>query len=78
MVQLFSLLFVITLIFYVQKEHPILAGFVAVIPIKIICTSIFALNNGNLRESVGGMLIGQFIVGFILLGVYVYLSKGTL
>jgi hypothetical protein len=47
-----------------------LAGVIAVIPIKIICTSIMAIDRGVLKESIGGMLIGQFTVGFILLIIY--------
>ena len=67
---LLSLLIIITAIYFVQGYSPILAGIMAVIPIKIISTAIFAHNGDVLKESLGTMLIGQFVVGFILLAVY--------
>ena len=70
MLQLISVLFIVTIIYFVQEKHPIMAGLIAVIPIKIICTSLFAYERGVFRESLGGMLIGQFTVGFILLIIY--------
>jgi hypothetical protein len=70
MLQLISVLFIITLIYFVQEKYPVLAGLIAVIPIKIICTSWFAYDRGVFRESLSGMLIGQFTVGFILLIIY--------
>jgi hypothetical protein len=58
------------LIYFIQGKYPVVAGLIAVIPIKIICTSLFAYERGLLRESIGGMLAGQFVVGFILLFIY--------
>ena len=70
MVQLVSVLLVIILIYFIQGRYPVVAGLVAVIPIKIICTSIMAIDKGVLKESICGMLIGQFVVGIILLIIY--------
>lgn len=70
MIQLISVLFIITIIYFVVGKYPLTAGLIAVIPIKIICTSFFAYDKGVLKESIEGMLIGQFTVGFILLTIY--------
>jgi hypothetical protein len=47
-----------------------MAGLMAVIPIKIVATALFATSRGVFKESIGAMLIGQFVVGIILLIVY--------
>ena len=70
MLQLISILFIVTFIYFIQAKYPVMAGLVAVIPIKIICTSMMAIDSGVLKESIGGMLIGQFTVGVILLIIY--------
>jgi hypothetical protein len=62
------------MVFFVQKGHPFLAGLIAVIPVKIIATSFMAHESGGLIEAVRGMLVGQFLWGFILLGVYLCLK----
>jgi hypothetical protein len=54
----------------VQEKYPVVAGLIAVIPIKIICTSLFAYERGVFYESLKGILIGQFTIGFILLIIY--------
>jgi len=76
MTQLISLLVIIVLIYFVQKHSPLLAGLMAVIPIKIIATTMFSYNEGGREstvEAMKGMLIGQFVVVFVLLAVYLKL-----
>jgi len=70
MLQLISVLLIVTLIYFVQDKQPVVAGLMAVIPVKIICTSLFAYERGVFKESLGGMIVGQFTVGFILLIIY--------
>lgn len=67
---LISVLIIITLIYALQGRYPVIAGVLAIIPIKIISTAIFAYDRDVFKESIGVMLIGQFIVGFILLFIY--------
>jgi len=61
-------------VFLVQKGNPYLAGLIAVIPVKIIATSFITYESGGLTEALRGMLVGQFLWGFILLGVYLCLK----
>lgn len=66
-------------IFFVQKVSPFAAGLLAVVPIKIIGTALMTVESGG-RESLlaatKGMLIGQFVWGFLLLAVYLMLRRG--
>ena len=77
MIQLFSVIASVMLIFVVQKYSPLASGFIAVIPVKIIATALFSYQDGGtsaMLESLKGVLIGQFTVGFVLLFIYAYLK----
>lgn len=66
----------LTVVFFIQKWNPLVAGLLAVIPIKIIGTSLMVLEGGStveLTKAIEGMLIGQFVIGFVLLGVWLWL-----
>jgi hypothetical protein len=67
----------IILIFFVQGLNPYIAGLMAVIPVKILGTSLITHENGGkeaLEKAVSGMLVGQFAWGFVLLGAYIWLK----
>ena len=69
---------VIILIYFIQNINPYVAGLLAVIPVKILGTLLFTFESGgkeHLTQAVSGMLIGQFVWGFILLAVYLLLRQ---
>jgi len=71
MISLLLTLLLMIAVFFIQKWNPLVAGLLAVIPIKIIGTSLMVLEEGSITEFVKvveGMLIGQFVIGFVLLG----------
>ncbi len=76
-----SLLLTISIIvvaYYIQKGNPVLAGLVAVIPIKIIGVGLMSHETGgvvHLQQAIKGMLIGQFFWGFTLLIIFIWLSR---
>ena len=60
-------------VFFLQQSSALVAGFVAVAPVKIIATSFMTLEDGGLdrlHEAIGGMLIGQVAWGLALLAVW--------
>ncbi len=68
---------VLVLIYFVTPRNPALAGLLAVIPIKIVATAYMSLEAGGtatLRQAIGGMLVGQWVWGFVLLGAYLLLK----
>jgi len=76
MISLLLTLLLMIAVFFIQKWNPLVAGLLAVIPIKIIGTSLMVLEEGSITEFVKvveGMLIGQFVIGFVLLGVWWWL-----
>ena len=62
--------------FMVMRWNPMLAGLIAVIPIKILGAGFMAFELGGsaFLKVVEGMLIGQFIWGFALLGLWVWIK----
>jgi len=73
MISLFISILLLTVIFFVSREYPYLAGILAIIPVKILSASFIAFELGQKEQlfiTVKSMLIGQFLVGFVLLGVY--------
>ena len=76
MISLLLALLLMIAVFFIQKWNPLVAGLLAVIPIKIIGTSLMVLEEGSITEfvkAVEGMLIGQFVIGFVLLGIWWWL-----
>ena len=70
MISLITTMALLILVYSVQKTDPLLAGLLAVIPVKIIGTAMMSHETGgvqHLLEAVKGMLIGQFVWGFMLL-----------
>jgi hypothetical protein len=64
-------------VYFLQQGHPLLAGLVAVTPIKIFATSLMTLEDGGLtrlHDAISGMLIGQVAWGAVLLAVWVALK----
>ena len=77
MIALIGTIALLILAFFVSRHSPLLAGLIAVIPVKIIGTSLMVFENGDsqqLHKAIEGMLIGQFVIGFILLSAWVYLG----
>jgi len=70
---LISTLCILIIIYLIADKVPFLAGILAVIPVKIIGAALIAHESNVLIQTIEGMLIGQFIWGFILLGVYLWL-----
>lgn len=78
MIPLILTIFTLVVAFFIQNWSPLLSGFIAVIPVKIIGTGWIVFEGGGgeaLRKAIEGMLIGQFIWGFGLLGAYCYLAR---
>lgn len=64
-------------VYLLSSGHPFVAGLVAVIPIKIIGTTLITSEVGgreSLAEAVSGMLVGQFAWGFVLLAAWAWLK----
>jgi hypothetical protein len=60
-------------VYFLQQGHPLLAGFAAVAPVKIIAASLMTFEEGGLErlhDVIGGMLIGQVTWGAVLLAVW--------
>lgn len=68
---------VLTIALITQSKFPLIAGFIAVIPIKILSTAIMGYEHAGLshmREVIGGMLVGQTLWAFMLVVVYLYIG----
>lgn len=77
MVSLVLTMMILVGVYFLQTEHPLLAGFAAVAPVKIVAISFMSYEEGglhNLHEVIGGMLIGQVAWGAVLLAVWVALK----
>lgn len=60
-------------VYFLQQGHPLVAGIVAVAPVKIIATSFMTFEEGGLerlRDAMSGMLIGQVAWGAVLLAAW--------
>lgn len=78
MISLVTTVVVLVIVFFVQKQNPFLAGLLAVIPVKIIGTALMTMESGgkeSLMIATKGMLIGQFVWGFVLLIGYLVLKR---
>ena len=74
MIALVATIALMVVVYFIQRSHPAIAGLLAVVPVKIIGTAFMADNSYQLVKSIEGMLVGQFFIGFALLGVYFYLK----
>jgi hypothetical protein len=73
MISLVLTVIVLVGVYFLQQSNALVAGFVAVAPVKIIAASSMTLEDGGLdrlREALGGMLIGQFVWGLVLLALW--------
>ncbi len=77
MYALLATIIILIIIFFLSGKNPFIAGLVAVIPVKIIATGFINYSNGsdNFLAAIKGMLIGQFLWGFILLIIYLLIYK---
>lgn len=78
MITLLGTIALLIIAFFVARHSPLLAGLIAVIPIKIIGTSLMVFENGDISQlykAIEGMLIGQFVIGFVLLAVWFYVGE---
>lgn len=76
---LIATIIILIISYFIQKYKPFIAGFLAVIPIKIVGTMLMANENGGrdlMIKSIGGMIIGQFSIGILLLVFYLWLKRG--
>jgi len=81
LITLIITILIIIAIFFAQRLDPFIAGLMAVVPIKIIATALFTSKHGgeeHLVIAIKGMLIGQFVWGFILLITYIYIINNLL
>lgn len=77
MIALIGTIILLVVAFFVSRHSPLLAGMIAVIPIKIIGISLMVFENGDMQQlhkAVEGMLVGQFVIGFTLLAAWFYVG----
>jgi hypothetical protein len=68
---------VLIVVYVLQHAYPLLAGMLAVAPVKIVGTSFMVFEDGGvprLQEAIGGMLLGQLLWGVALLMVWLILK----
>lgn len=76
MLSLVLTVLVLIVVYFLQQSSPLLAGVLAVAPVKIVATSFMVLEDGGvarLKEAIGGMLLGQLAWGLALLAVWLAL-----
>jgi len=69
MIVLLLTIVVLIIAYLVQTSVPLLAGFLAVVPIKIISVLAMAPDQTTRLQSLDGVIVGQFLWGFALLGL---------
>lgn len=77
MISLAATILVLIAVYFIQQGHPWLAGFAAVIPVKIIGTSLMTFEGGGmsrLTEAASGMFVGQMI-WLVALGILLLVLK---
>ena len=73
MVTLAVTLLVLVAVYFLQQTYPILAGILAVAPVKIVATSFMVFEEGGiprLQEAIGGMILGQLLWTAALVAVW--------
>jgi hypothetical protein len=76
MLTLILVVLILVVVYFLQQTSPLLAGILAVAPVKIVATSAIVLEEGGvsrLHEAIGGMLLGQILWGGLLLVVWLAL-----
>lgn len=69
MVSLVLTVLVLIAAYFLQQGHPLLAGVVAVAPVKVIATSFIVYEEGGisrLHEALTGMLLAQIALAAVL------------
>jgi hypothetical protein len=58
--------------FMLQRSHPVLAGLMAVVPVKILGSAAIAYQRGPsvFKDVIGGMLVGQCVWALLLAVVW--------
>lgn len=69
MITLALTIVVLILAYFVQTSVPAVAGLLAVVPIKIISVLAMAPSREIARQSLDGVIIGQFAWGVVFLGL---------
>jgi len=70
---------VLVICYWVQKWSPVLAGLLAVVPVKIVGTAMMAAEQGGreaLTRSLGGMIVGQAVVLVALIAALMLVRRG--
>jgi uncharacterized membrane protein (GlpM family) len=76
MLSLVLTVLVLIVVYLLQQSYPLLAGMLAVAPVKIVATSFMVFEDGGvprLQEAIGGMLLGQIAWGLALAVVWLSL-----
>jgi hypothetical protein len=76
MVTLALTVLILVAVYFLQQTYPLLAGMLAVAPVKIVATSLMVFEDGGvprLQEAIGGMLLGQLLWTAALLAVWLAL-----
>lgn len=76
MLSLILTVLILVVVYFLQQAYPLLAGMLAVAPVKIIATSLMVFEEGGiprLQEAIGGMLLGQIIWSAALVAVWLAL-----
>jgi hypothetical protein len=77
MVTLAGTVLILVAVYFLQQTYPILAGMLAVAPVKIVATSLMVFEDGGvprLQEAIGGMLIGQLLWTAALIAAWLVLK----
>ena len=80
MLTLLLTVLILVAIYFLQQGHPLIAGIVAVAPVKIVATSLIVFEDGGiprLREAIVGMLFGQLLWSAALIALWIALKYGT-
>jgi hypothetical protein len=73
MVTLAGTVLILVAVYLLQQTYPILAGILAVTPVKIVATSLMIFEEGGippLQEAIGGMILGQLLWTAALVAVW--------
>jgi hypothetical protein len=73
MLSLVLTVLILLAVYFLQQAYPVLAGMLAVAPVKIVATSFMVFEDGGvprLQEAIGGMLLGQLFWGVALIAVW--------
>lgn len=77
MITLAFTVLILVAVYFLQQTSPILAGMLAVAPVKIVATSLMVFEDGGvprLQEAIGGMLLGQLLWTMALIAVWLVLK----